>query len=189
MNNQTDSKPGSARRGELALRKKSAPGAGRGAGWSDLRGEPPRGLWVDYNRPAERLLSRLSGVKKTGDGRWSARCPAHDDKAPSLAIRELDDGRILLHDFGGCAAADVLAAVGLSLPDLYPDATREHHRSGERRPFPAADILRVMAHEALVVAMAAEQIGKGDQLGDLDRERVLDAAERIRLAAMLGGAA
>ena len=43
---------------------------------------------------ADVLLSILEGVKRTGPGRWMARCPAHGDKSPSLSIRELDDGRV-----------------------------------------------------------------------------------------------
>jgi len=34
---------------------------------------------------ADILLARLDGVKRTGPDRWIARCPAHDDKRPSLA--------------------------------------------------------------------------------------------------------
>jgi DNA primase len=45
---------------------------------------------------AEALLAHLDKVRRTGAGRWIARCPAHDDKSPSLAIRELDDGRTLI---------------------------------------------------------------------------------------------
>jgi len=46
---------------------------------------------------AQRLLDRLDGVKRVADGRWMAKCPAHEDKRPSLSIRETDDGRVLLH--------------------------------------------------------------------------------------------
>ncbi len=42
---------------------------------------------------ADVLLSRLDGACRTGPGRWIARCPAHDDRHPSLAVRELEDGR------------------------------------------------------------------------------------------------
>lgn len=67
------------------------------------------------------LLNRLDGVKQTGKGRWIACCPAHRDKRPSLAIRELDDGRVLLHDFAGCETSSILAVIGLSLEDLFPE--------------------------------------------------------------------
>jgi len=43
------------------------------------------------------LLDRLDGVKETGHGKYIARCPAHDDQSPSLAIKDCGDGRILLH--------------------------------------------------------------------------------------------
>ena len=48
----------------------------------------------------ERLLNGLSKVKGR-KGSWTASCPAHADKSPSLAIRQVEDGRILLHCFGG----------------------------------------------------------------------------------------
>ena len=60
---------------------------------------------------AESLLSCLDNVRETRPGYWLACCPAHDDRSPSLSIRELDDGRILIHDFAGCPPQDVLGAV------------------------------------------------------------------------------
>lgn len=39
------------------------------------------------------LLDRLDKVKKTGKGAWSACCPSHTDRGPSLSIRETDGGR------------------------------------------------------------------------------------------------
>ena len=69
---------------------------------------------------AEELLRLLEGVKQVGPGKWMARCPAHDDRRPSLSIREAEDGRILLHCFAGCRTADVLQALGLTWRDLFP---------------------------------------------------------------------
>lgn len=66
------------------------------------------------------LLSRLKGVKPSGAGKWMACCPAHDDKSPSLAIRDTGD-RFLLHCFAGCSALDVVHAVGLELADLFAE--------------------------------------------------------------------
>jgi len=57
------------------------------------------------------LLSRLSGVRELGPGRYMARCPAHDDQHPSLSIKVTDD-RILLHCFAGCKYQDILQALG-----------------------------------------------------------------------------
>lgn len=49
-------------------------------------------------------------------GRWhgsygTARCPAHEDKSPSLSIKDGDDGRLLLHCHAGCVFRDVAEAI------------------------------------------------------------------------------
>ncbi len=132
------------------------------------------------------LLSRLEGVRQTGQGRWLAACPAHEDRTPSLSIRELSDGRVLIHDFGGCAAGDVLAAVGLRLSDLFPERLGDHVK-GERRPFPAADILKALAFEALVVLMAGTALLAGTPLPEVDRDRLAVAVARIGEALALAG--
>lgn len=129
---------------------------------------------------ADILLARLDAVRRTGPDRWLAKCPAHDDKKPSLAIRELDDGRILVHDFAGCAVQDVLAAVGLTFDALFPEPLGEF--KPERRPFPAADVLRAIGFEALLVTTAASNIANGVTLSETDRQRLSLAAGRIAAA-------
>lgn len=70
--------------------------------------------------PAAALLAKLEGVRPAGDSRWYARCPTHDNKSPSLSIRDTS-ARVLIHCFAGCDPEAVLAAVGLAWCDLYPD--------------------------------------------------------------------
>ena len=41
---------------------------------------------------------------------WIAKCPAHDDKNPSLSIRDAD-GKVLLHCHAGCTQGDVIDAL------------------------------------------------------------------------------
>ena len=136
---------------------------------------------------AETLLSRLERVKRTGDGRYQARCPTHDDRGPSLSIRELDDGRVLLHCFAGCDTHAVLSAVGLGFDDLYPPRPLGHHAKREHRPFPAVDILRAIAFEGFVVVAAGSSILAGEPLNTVDRERLILAVSRIQAALTAGG--
>ena len=100
------------------------------------------------------LLSRLDRVKQTGPGRWIACCPAHDDKRPSLAIRETDDGKVLVHCFAECSVYDVLFSVGMKVQDLFPDAMPRHALKAQRMPFSYADALRCISFEALLAATA-----------------------------------
>ncbi len=68
----------------------------------------------------DNLLSSLTKVKG-GKGRWTACCPAHNDKSPSLAIREVEDGRILLKCFANCSIQEIMGAIGMEIGDLFPD--------------------------------------------------------------------
>ncbi len=107
----------------------------------------------------QNLLDRLEGVKETGYGRYVARCPAHDDRSPSLAIRETADGRILLHDFAGCETEHVLEAVGLTFTDVMPEQIGNKRQYGSAysglkkcsQPYDAKQVIQTLAHEAKVV--------------------------------------
>src|SRR5207249_2687145 len=50
-------------------------------------------------------------ARRTGAGRWQAKCPAHPDHNPSLSIAEGRDGRTLVRCWAGCAPDAVLAAL------------------------------------------------------------------------------
>jgi hypothetical protein len=111
---------------------------------------------------ATKLLDRLDGVRQSGPGRWLARCPAHEDRRPSLSIRELDDGRCLLHDFGGCDTEAVLGALGLEMQALFPEPLPETRQGTGYAPthsrIPAGDLLVMLDHEALVLWLIANDV-------------------------------
>jgi hypothetical protein len=132
------------------------------------------------------LLARLERVRQTGPGRWIASSPTRADKHPSMTIRELDDGRILLHDFGGDSVGEILDSLGMGYSDLFPERDAQHGKP-ERRPFPAADILRAVAFEALVVATAGTALLSGHPFSEADRERLIVAVGRLQAAAAAGG--
>ena len=136
---------------------------------------------------ADTLLSHLDGVRRTGANCWLAKCPAHEDRKASLAIRELDDGRILLHDFAGCGPENVLSAVGLTFEALFPERALGDHLPKERRPFPAADVLRAIRFEALVVVCTAAMLARGEAITEADRERLNTASARIGAALEASG--
>ena len=129
---------------------------------------------------AETLLSQLSKVKRNGKGQWVACCPAHQDKSPSLTVAELDDGRVLVHCFGGCSVEEVLSAVNLDFDALYPPRPERHEpKHGIAKPFLASSVLEVLAFEALIVVTAARQVANGETLDANDYQRLLLAAERM----------
>ncbi len=124
--------------------------------------------------PIEVLLPRLDGVKVNGRGKWMARCPTRADKTPSLSIRELDDGRVLLHDFGGDSAIDVLAAIGLTFADLRTDGGQLHTRRG---PSPEA-----IQHERAVYQIGLSMRARSLSLNVEDQARFDLAQKRLGIS-------
>jgi hypothetical protein len=58
---------------------------------------------------AETIATALGG-RKAGSG-WMARCPTHDDREPSLSIRDADDGKVLVRCHAGCDQELVIATL------------------------------------------------------------------------------
>lgn len=126
------------------------------------QGDLSRNAHSNYTRHGlDHLLNQLHKVKKTGQGRYIACCPSHQDKNPSLAIRN-DNGTILLKCFAGCSAFEIVSAVGLSLSDLFPKS--DEYSKPTKNPFSAVDVLRCIQMEALVVGVIASDLAKGEQL-------------------------
>ena len=130
---------------------------------------------------ADALLSRLEHVRQTAPDRWVSRCPSHEDHRPSLAIRLLDGDRLLLHCFAGCSVHEVVDALGLCLSDLFPSGSLGEFKR-ERRPFSASEILRCIALEALITALSAVRLSRGEVLSEETRARLLIASGRLQSA-------
>ena len=127
----------------------------------------------------ETLLSRLDRVRKRGPNQWSARCPAHDDKGPSLSIHETAEGVVLLHCFADCEVADVVAAVGLDQADLFPPRTGASPPLERPQRLTDAQALDLLREDAEIIAMVACNIARGVVLSPGDRAQCLLAAGHI----------
>jgi hypothetical protein len=123
------------------------------------------------------LLSRLERVQPIGNNRYKALCPAHDDRSPSLAIKD-DSDRLLLHCFSGCETTDVLGAIGLTFADIMPDKAMGNFKK-VKKPFYAMDVLGIIKFEATLVYIYATDMAKGLKLTSTDKERLLLATSRI----------
>lgn len=132
----------------------------------------------------DNLISRLHKVQKKGDQRWVACCPAHDDKNPSLAVTELGDGKILIKCFAGCAPADVLNAVGLTMGDLFPGGALGHKIKGwvQLQKEMEQKKQKPLEREKLILEMADHDRKNGQRLSEKDLERERQAFMRLRNA-------
>lgn len=135
-----------------------------------------------HSVPADLFLPRLTNVRQRGPGSWVSCCPAHEDRSPSLSIRELADSTLLIKCFAGCSALTIVNAVGLELRDLFPQPAKENY--GDRQaiprppPFPWRDAIKSLAHHLKVVQIGAARLAAGDELSEQD----LDAMNRAAVA-------
>jgi len=123
------------------------------------------------------LLSRLDKVRQRGRGQWLACCPAHEDKSPSLAIKSLSDGRILINCFAGCDSLSILQAIDLTMNDLFPDGGL-----GEFRGWEQLKKSREPSLEDTILQLAKDTRANKVRLSRKDLERELQAYLRTRNA-------
>ena len=86
----------------------------------------------------EMVLSMLDKVKSTGgkgQRQWVARCPAHDDREPSMSISEGHDGKVLMSCHRGCEFNEILSALGVTYQQLNPSEPVEVDRVQRARDF------------------------------------------------------
>jgi hypothetical protein len=131
----------------------------------------------------DNLLNSLEGVRKGANGNYMCKCPAHEDKSASLAIKEADDGRVLMNCFAGCGALEILNSLGMNWDALYPD-TKDTFKPVKQRISPRVAIDRLYL-EALVVFNFAKMVESGEKP---DVKRLVEAISRIEQIKILLGA-
>ena len=106
------------------------------------------------------MVDRLDKVKSTGSDKWLSCCPSHEDKSPSLTIKELPDGRVLIHCFAGCSPIEILNAVGLTMAELFPEGS-----SGDYRPlYMARQDKKGNDHHRAILTIASSMRSRGEML-------------------------
>ena len=54
-----------------------------------------------------------------GEGPWTGRCPAHDDKTASLSLSVTDSRKVAVYCHAGCRFPQIVEAMGLTQPDFF----------------------------------------------------------------------
>ena len=65
-------------------------------------------------------IAKVLGGRRAGAS-WMARCPPHNDREPSLSIRQAEDGTGLVRCHAGCEQARVITALGSLAADGLHD--------------------------------------------------------------------
>lgn len=126
------------------------------------------------------FLSYFEKSYRSGKDEYQCLCPAHNDKTASLSIKNLPDERILIHCFAGCAANDILEAVGLTFEDIVPKRLGDFKPVS--KPFNPYAVLKAISNETLLVALAGLEVANGKTLPQEDKDRLMIAVNRLREA-------
>ena len=65
----------------------------------------------NHTLDAETIAGGLQKAKRAGPGKYVACCPAHDDKTPSLSIKDAPSGIVLVKCWAGCGQEGVIEAL------------------------------------------------------------------------------
>ena len=85
-----------------------------------------------HQRPIDRVLDAIrahGGRVNQSNTRCMCTCPAHNDRTPSLSIKQGDDGRVLLKCFAGCTPEQVVQSLGMEMGDLFSESGTASSRS------------------------------------------------------------
>lgn len=127
----------------------------------------------------ELLLSRLEKVKRNGDNSWTACCPAHGDKDPSLAVGVTAEGKVLLKCFVGCKGSEIMESLGLPMSTLFhPDSQYRKTKSDFRQRLQQHTAMSAIAKDAMVVGLAAAKLRNGESLSSADISALIDISAR-----------
>ncbi len=137
---------------------------------------------------ADKFLRGLHKVRETGDSSWIACCPVHNDKHPSLSIKETLNASgelcLLLHCFAcNASGVDVAEALGLKARDLFPEKLNyDHTKKQKRQYFPAEDVLECIYHDALTIEIIARHVEPDKRMSEIAIQQLSEARHGIEQA-------
>jgi hypothetical protein len=130
------------------------------------------------------IIDRFDVVSSAG-GDWQIRCPAHEDRSPSMVAALSDDGKkLLLHCRAGCSVDDICDAVGIRKSDLFASSSSPAPKARVSQTYPYHD-----ASGALVFEVVRMEPKSFRQRHKVDGEWVWNMKGVQRVLFNLGGIA
>lgn len=135
----------------------------------------------------ENLINRLQKVKRKSRDSWIACCPAHQDKSPSMTIREVEEGKLLIHCFAGCSIEEITSSIGITLSDLMPERAPDALRKPMAVPFNARDVLECIQSDATLLCVFISDVTQAKPITPQEAANAYKAAARIVAATRMAG--
>ena len=130
---------------------------------------------------AESLQLELGGPLHTNKRGYMVRCPCHEDKGPSLSLRDGDRAPLLAPCFASCDGTDIMQA--LNARGLLPRMRRDEKRS---KTFISE---KELSFAKTVIAIAENRAKAGEVFDDYDLGVIKKAKNTLSMVQSQGGAA
>jgi hypothetical protein len=128
----------------------------------------------------------LVQAQRVGAGRWKARCVAHNDRSPSLSIREGEDGHVTLFCRAGCSLDAILAALHLVRDDLSGPPPSPAQAAAIRAAYETRQSAARAERKTRLVAL--NRVGKLQAVVNELASTLVRSPENIALARLLDSA-
>lgn len=112
----------------------------------------------------DEILSRLDKVRKSGNN-YTACCPVHGDKSPSMSVTE-KDGKVLAHCFScGANGRDLVEAIGLPIDVLFSEKL-------ERTFDPNYMLKKTQDSDDFYIMLAKASVERGERIKYSDQKNL-----------------
>jgi hypothetical protein len=128
----------------------------------------------------------LMQAQRVGAGRWKAHCPAHNDRSPSLSIREGGNGHVTLFCRAGCSLDAILAALHLVRDDLSGPSPSQAQAAAIRAAYKTRQSAARDERKARLAAL--NRVGKLQAVVNELASTLVRSPENIALARLLDSA-
>jgi hypothetical protein len=118
----------------------------------------------------DNILARLNGVQGS-KGRYRSRCPSHGSKSLTLALRESQDGSVLVHCHAGCTVQEIMSSIGLPMSELFPEGS-------VYTPKPKDTKKEITYHE--LILDIARNDAKKRKLSTQEKQQELDSYRKLK---------
>lgn len=99
-----------------------------------------------------------------------------------MNVKEMPDGTTLVICRAGCSNEEILDATGLPWSVLFAEGRPGHYAREAKAAFPASDVLRALAFEALVICILANDVKQKKDIKQEEWDRLALAYSRIDAA-------
>ena len=125
------------------------------------------------------LLNALSshGLKQIRENKFMCRCPAHEDRSPSLTVTVQPNEKTLVHCFAGCRTEEIINTLGLQMGDLFP--SDGFNKAGYKQEKTEAFHRSQFMSDYVLIALADSDSKKGKPFSAANKTAARDAINRI----------